>query len=360
MPRTRSLNKGRTKSPSPRASRTKSPVNSKSHLAQPFQMSTESSSIGSDTVVLAKNSSGMKRFTFVLVFSTILSQALSFFASGSKSAFAYLRTSSIAIIGAQMFVWLHASGVVFGNAPSEHYYDLVGSITNVCAIVASVHFNWNLGRLPLRQLILSSFVIIWATRLGYFLFNRVQNAGKDSRFDEMKKSPFAFAVAWVLQGLWVFITTLPVTSLNAMGPRSSWPPLGPQDYAGMLMMGAGFLMEVIADYQKTQFKAVKNNKNKFINVGLWSYSRHPNYFGEILLWFGVYVVASAGITSSLQKFVIFMCPIFVSLLLIFVSGVKLLEKASDARWGSSRSYNEYKKTTPVLIPFIGRKGDALF
>ena len=109
----------------------------------------------------------------------------------------------------------------------------------------------------------------------------------------MKKSPFAFAVVWAFQGLWVFITTLPVTSLNAMGPLIM-APSGPQDYAGMLMMGAGFLMEVIADYQKTQFKAVKNNKNKFINVGLWSYSRPLNYFGEILLWFGVAAVASAG------------------------------------------------------------------
>ena len=257
-------------------------------------------------------------------------------------------------------VWLQASGVVFGNSPTEHYYDLVGSITNVCAIVASVHFNWDLARLPPRQLILSSFVIVWATRLGYFLFNRVQSAGKDSRFDEMKKFPLAFAVAWVLQGLWVFITTLPVTSLNAMGVQSPAVPLGLQDFAGMVMMGVGLFMEVVADYQKTLFKAIKGNKNKFINTGLWRYSRHPNYFGEMLLWFGVYVVASAGMTDHVQKCVILMCPVFVCLLLIFVSGIKLLENASDERWATSQGYSEYKKTTPVLIPFIGRKGDAPF
>ena len=361
MPRARSTSKG-TKSPSPRrAPRTKSPAAPRrGRSATPRRMSTRASFEASETAVLDKKTSGMKRFTVVLIFSAVLSQALSFLASGSKGAFTYLRTSSITIIGAQLLVWLQASGVLFGNAPTEHYYDLVGSITNVCAVVASVHFNGGWARLPLRQQILSTFAIVWATRLGFFLFTRVQAVGKDSRFDKMKTSPLAFAVAWVLQGLWVFITTLPVTSLNALGARSSFSALGLQGYVGMVMMGIGFLLEVVADFQKSQFKAVKGNKNRFINTGLWSISRHPNYYGEIMLWFGVYVVASGGMTAQLQKAITFLCPVFVCLLLVFVSGVNLLEKASDARWGSSQDYKEYKAVTPVLIPFIGRKGDAAF
>lgn len=354
----RDLSKARSKSP--RSPRAKSPAAPRSRSrSAPLKMSTRSSVEASAAGGKKKSSgSGLKRFSIVLIFSLILSQALSFLASGSKSAFTYLRTSSIAIIGAQLLVWLHASGVVFGNTPTEHYYDLIGSVTNVSAIAASIYFNGGWARLSQRQKALSAFVIIWATRLGIFLFSRVQVAGKDSRFDEMKKVPLAFAVAWVLQGLWVFITALPVTSLNALG--GSGTSLGTQDYIGLSLWVIGFGFELLADHQKTQFKAVKGNKGKFINTGLWAISRHPNYFGEMLLWFGAYIVANGGMTSPLQKFVTFFCPVFVSLLLIFVSGVNLLEKSSDARFGTSKGYEEYKTSTPVLIPFVGRAGDASF
>ena len=123
---------------------------------------------------------------------------------------------------------------------------------------------------------------------------------------------------------------------------------------------AGFLIEVIADWQKRRFKANKKNEYKFINEGLWKFSRHPNYFGEILLWIGVYISANAGMTSNLQKVITAMSPIFIALLLIFVSGIPLLEKASDSKFATSKGYAYFKATTPTLIPFVGRKGDAPF
>lgn len=351
--------KGRSKSPA-------APTRGRSRSAtptQPKRVSSTRRSMGTRSESeLAKTSakSGLKKFAIVLGICLALSQVLSFQASGSRIGFKYLQKSYLTIIGVQLLFWLHASGIVFGNRPTEHYYDLVGAITNVGTIVASVHFNGGASALTQRQLILSSFVVLWATRLGVFLFQRVRRAGSDVRFEEMKKRPLSFAVAWILQGLWVFLTTLPVTSLNA-GNVAARTPLRTQDLIGMSLWVVGFVIEVVADAQKSAFKRNKNNKFKFIQSGLWKLSRHPNYFGEITLWVGAYLMANAGMPPfSLQAKVTALSPIFVAVLLIFVSGVNLLEKANDTNFGTSKGYMVYKASTPTLVPFVGRKGDAPF
>ncbi|KAG5684442.1 hypothetical protein PVAND_013676 [Polypedilum vanderplanki] len=128
------------------------------------------------------------------------------------------------------------------------------------------------------------------------------------------------------------------------------------DAGGFLLWIAGFIFETVADYQKFTFRSLPENKGNFMSSGLWAYSRHPNYFGEILLWLGVAISSFSGSKS----YSVFISPIFVALLLIFVSGIPALEKKADQLYANNEEYQLYKKNTPVLIPFIGRKGNAEF
>lgn len=254
------------------------------------------------------------------------------------------------IFAIQWIVFIHAGGL-FGNERTEKYYDLTGSLTYLSTIALSLYLTPSLG---IRQVILSSFVGVWAARLGYFLYTRIHNnSGIDSRFESIKKDNFKFLFAWTMQGVWVLTCLYPVLKLTQMSVAA---PLAMLDYAGFGLWSFGFIFEVIADYQKGKFRSQPENKNKFIDSGLWSISRHPNYFGEILLWSGVSLAAYSG-TKSLS---VFITPVFVSLLLIYMSGIPMLEKSANDKFGNDQKYQEYKKNTPVLIPFVGRKGDAKF
>jgi steroid 5-alpha reductase family enzyme len=180
---------------------------------------------------------------------------------------------------------------------------------------------------------------------------RVFRDGGDSRFDEVKKQPGAFLVYWLMQGAWVWVTALPCFLVNGLtSPRVS--PLHAGDWCCFSLWVFGVLFETAADVQKSKFKSDPANRGKFIDVGLWSISRHPNYFGEIIVWLGVCGVAlsaNAGVGVSLAA----LCsPAFVALLLTKVSGIPILEKAADERWGGEAKYLEYKKNTPCLVPKI--------
>jgi steroid 5-alpha reductase family enzyme len=250
----------------------------------------------------------------------------------------------------QWIVFLHAGGF-FGNERTEKYYDLTGSLTYLSTIALSLYLTPNLG---VRQIILSSFVGVWAARLGWFLYSRIHNnAGIDSRFESIKKDNFKWMFAWTMQGVWIFTCLFPVLKLTQMTVAA---PLAALDYAGFGLWTFGFIFEVIADYQKGKFRSIPENKNKFIDSGLWSISRHPNYFGEILLWSGISLAAYSATKSP----AVFVTPVFVSLLLIYMSGIPMLEKSANEKFGNDPKFQEYKKNTPVLIPFIGRKGDADF
>eukprot|EP00128_Syssomonas_multiformis_P006237 Colp12_sorted_trinity150504_noHs@750 len=190
-------------------------------------------------------------------------------------------------------------------------------------------------------------VLLWAFRLGSFLFTRILKDGRDTRFEKIKPNPVRFLVAWTIQGLWVFLTALPVYIVDTSANN---PELSAIDYAGWAIWVVGWLFEVVADRQKSAFRADPKNKNKFITTGLWSISRHPNYFGEIVLWWGIFIAA----TPVLQGFqyLAILSPLFVMFLLNRVSGVPLLEKKADKEWGDNPEYKAYKQRTPVLIPFM--------
>ena len=228
---------------------------------------------------------------------------------------------------------------------TEKFFDLTGSMTYISVILIAVFFNKGVDA---RSILLSALVVIWAIRLGTFLFGRIQKAGKDDRFDEIKPSFFRFLNVWTIQGLWVTFTMAAALVAITTTVRKELDAFA---VIGFLLWIFGFVIEVVADTQKSRFNANPDNKGKFIQTGLWSRSRHPNYFGEIVLWVGVAMIALPVLQG--WQWVSLISPIFVTLLLTRVSGVPLLERKSDKKWGGQEDYESYKKRTPVLIP-IGK------
>lgn len=225
---------------------------------------------------------------------------------------------------------------------TEKYFDLTGSLTYISVTLIAVLMS------PIkdyRTAVLFVLVTIWALRLGLFLFRRIQAAGEDRRFRELKNSFPKFLVTWTLQGLWVTFSLA-----AALAVITSEYRVGLDIFAliGIVVWVIGFAFEVIADHQKKMFKANVANRGKFINNGLWSWSRHPNYFGEIVLWAGIAIIALPVLSG--WQWATLISPIFVTILLTKISGVPMLEKRADEKWGGQADYEAYKKNTSVLIP----------
>jgi steroid 5-alpha reductase family enzyme len=231
---------------------------------------------------------------------------------------------------------------------TEKYFDLTGSFTYISValmvFLLSPEMNW-------RSILLMVLVVIWAARLGSFLFRRIHKAGKDDRFDEIKKSFPRFLLTWSLQGLWVTFTA--ATAFAAISSNGN-NDFGIFAITGLLIWIFGFMFEVIADAQKSRFKANPENNGKFISSGLWAWSRHPNYFGEITLWIGVALIAFPVLQG--WQYVTLISPVFVALLLIKISGIPMLEEKADKKWGGQEDYERYKKNTPALVPWKSKLG----
>lgn len=225
---------------------------------------------------------------------------------------------------------------------SEHYYDLTGGITYITVTAVAVYLA---SALDLRAMLVAGMVMIWSFRLATFLFARISKSGGDSRFDDIKNRPTRFFLAWTLQGLWVLLTAAAALAVITGGNAA---PLGIIGFVGIAIWTTGMLIEIVADQQKSKFKSDPNNKGKFINVGLWAWSRHPNYFGEIVLWIGKAIVAVPVLQG--WQWATLISPVFVTFLLTKVSGIPLLENTADERWGGQEDYEHYKRNTPVLIP----------
>ena len=225
---------------------------------------------------------------------------------------------------------------------TEKFFDLTGSITYILVTLLAFKLSDNIDN---RSMLLAGLVIIWAVRLGSFLFNRILQDGKDDRFDKIKPNFLRFLNVWTLQAIWVTLTA----AAAIIGITSSVrKELGIFAIVGLVIWLIGFLFEVVADSQKRQFRKNPANKGKFIQSGLWAKSRHPNYFGEITLWLGVFIIA-IPVLQGWQWVAIF-SPLFVYLLLTKISGVPGLEAKANKKWGGQADYEAYKKNTPVLIP----------
>ena len=257
---------------------------------------------------------------------------------------------------------LRARYAATSAATMPAYPSLLQSLTSKGGVTA---WNW-------RQVVLSAAVTIWATRLGTFLYSRITaDNGKDSRFDKIRVSPPKFAVAFFAQATWVSLCLMPVLAVNSI-PATTLavlPFFTLTDVLGLALFIGGISFEATADRQKSQWlqeKKEKKHSEEFLTRGLWSKSRHPNYFGESTLWTGIATAAAGVMLSSVGQAgmgfsgsgaarlgalaMAGVSPAFVTFLLLKVSGVPLSETKYDKKFGDRKDYQEWKKNTPMFFP----------
>lgn len=226
---------------------------------------------------------------------------------------------------------------------TEKFFDLTGSITYSSVFIYCIYLATS-GDLNWGSLVISILVILWAGRLGTFLFTRIAKDGEDKRFRTIKPDIAQFFMTWTLQGMWVSLC-----SLCAITGIASETGIIVNNifYIGLVMFIGGFAIEIVADQQKTAFRAIPENRNKYITSGLWSRSRHPNYFGEITLWTGVAVMSFSSLSGI--EYLTLISPIFTYLLLVKISGVRMLEGRGQKTWGNDEDYIAYMKNTPMVM-----------
>ena len=226
---------------------------------------------------------------------------------------------------------------------TERLYDLVGSSTYI--VVTTIAYL-SVPNKSVTDTILFLFITIWGIRLGSYLFRRILRDNDDVRFEKAKKNFFWFLQYWIGQALWVSITSCAAVIAILKTESTSVNTIL---ILGVLIWLLGFTLEVIADLQKSKFKKKQNTNKTFISTGLWSKSRHPNYFGEITLWVGIYIISFSSFSDI--EFLTVISPIFVYILLTRMSGINMLEKIADERYGHLEEYLEYKENTPILVPY---------
>ena len=235
---------------------------------------------------------------------------------------------------------------------TEKFYDITGTVAYLSILLTTAYLInlVNDEGILLRSIISIIFVMIWAIRLGIFLFKRVIKVGEDKRFEHAKKSFSKFLMFFNISALWVFLTIVNVLTMIINNSDSITDLFF---IIGVHIAIIGFIIEVVADTQKRKFRTNISNKGQFISSGLWSISRHPNYFGEMMIWVGMSVVTIPILIG--WQFITLISPIFVIFLLTKVSGINLLEASANDKWGADKNYQDYKDKTSVLIPFLGSK-----
>lgn len=287
------------------------------------------------------NESPSLAFYGISVACLVISQVLAYFTTPSGQ-WPGLNTSVAFIsIGLHWLVFIPSALLA-----TEKFFDTTGHFDYSFLALYSL-FSGGEGPRSLRQWVVTLFVLMWSVRLGVFLCLRIQRTNKDGRFDEIKHHVPRFFNMWTIQGCWVFLTMLPVFCLNGTEDEVPFPTW--TDYVGVLCFGIGFACEAIADNQKMAFASDPVNEGKWISTGLWALSRHPNYFGEITLWTGIFLICCSVFTGG--QWVSAESPLFVAFLLIKVSGIPLLEKRADQEWGEDPGYQEYKEAIPELVPW---------
>ena len=279
----------------------------------------------------------MKVITNILI--SVLSFAISY-------GIAHLTGSVIvknAVLLAYVIHWIaYIPAYVF---QTEKFYDLTGSVTYLSVVWFVFLSTYQSISLNFGNLILVLLISIWTIRLGLFLFMRIHKAGEDKRFRTIKTSASQFFMTFTLSGLWVTLCSM--CALVAISSPEGLV-MNALTYVGIILFIIGFGIEIVADNQKTAFRSIESNKDSFITSGLWSKSRHPNYFGEVLLWFAIAVISFSSLEGL--QLITLISPVFTYILLVYVSGVRMLEDMNDKKWADDEQYKSYKKNTPMLFP----------
>ena len=279
----------------------------------------------------------MKVITNILI--SVLSFAISY-------GIAHLTGSVIvknAVLLAYVIHWIaYIPAYVF---QTEKFYDLTGSVTYLSVVWFVFLSTYQSISLNFGNLILVLLISIWTIRLGLFLFMRIHKAGEDKRFRTIKTSASQFFMTFTLSGL--LVTLCSMCALVAISSPEGLV-MNALTYVGIILFIIGFGIEIVADNQKTAFRSIEANKDSFITSGLWSKSRHPNYFGEVLLWFAIAVISFSSLEGL--QLITLISPIFTYILLVYVSGVRMLEDMNDKKWADDEQYKSYKKNTPMLFP----------
>mgnify|MGYP001257317537 FL=1 len=279
----------------------------------------------------------MKVITNILI--SVLSFAISY-------GIAHLTGSVIvknAVLLAYVIHWIaYIPAYVF---QTEKFYDLTGSVTYLSVVWFVFLSTYQSISLNFGNLILVLLISIWTIRLGLFLFMRIHKAGEDKRFRTIKTSASQFFMTFTISGLWVTLCSM--CALVAISSPEGLV-MNALTYVGIILFIIGFGIEIVADNQKTAFRSIEANKDSFITSGLWSKSRHPNYFGEVLLWFAIAVISFSSLEGL--QLITLISPIFTYILLVYVSGVRMLEDMNDKKWADNEQYKSYKKNTPMLFP----------
>ncbi|XP_057459404.1 uncharacterized protein LOC130750029 isoform X1 [Actinidia eriantha] len=249
----------------------------------------------------------------------------------------FLALTAIVTVGYQFFFFIITALLKFDKVT-----DFAGSTNFIILSVLTLVLK---GSWHSRQVVLTLLVVIWGLRLALFLLMRILQWGEDRRFDEMRGNLGKLAIFWTFQAVWVWTVSLPVTIVNASDRDLS---LQAVDIIGWIMWSIGITVEATADQQKLTFKNSQENRGKWCSVGLWKYTRHPNYFGEILLWWGIFVASTPVLEGG--EWLVILGPLFLTLLLLFISGIPLLEESADKKFGNVAGYRVYKSTTSPLIP----------
>lgn len=279
----------------------------------------------------------MKVITNILI--SVLSFAISY-------GIAHLTGSVIvknAVLLAYVIHWIaYIPAYVF---QTEKFYDLTGSVTYLSVVWFVFLSTYQSISINFGNLILVLLISIWTIRLGLFLFMRIHKAGEDKRFRTIKTSASQFFMTFTISGLWVTLCSM--CALVAISSPEGLV-MNALTYVGIILFIIGFGIEIVADNQKTAFRSIEANKDSFITSGLWSKSRHPNYFGEVLLWFAIAVISFSSLEGL--QLITLISPIFTYILLVYVSGVRMLEDMNDKKWADDEQYKSYKKNTPMLFP----------
>ena len=279
----------------------------------------------------------MKVITNILI--SVLSFAISY-------GIAHLTGSVIvknAVLLAYVIHWIaYLPAYVF---QTEKFYDLTGSVTYLSVVWFVFLSTYQSISLNFGNLILVLLISIWTIRLGLFLFMRIHKSGEDKRFRTIKTSASQFFMTFTLSGLWVTLCSM--CALVAISSPEGLV-MNALTYVGIILFIIGFGIEIVADNQKTAFRSIEANKDSFITSGLWSKSRHPNYFGEVLLWFAIAVISFSSLEGL--QLITLISPVFTYILLVYVSGVRMLEDMNDKKWADNEQYKSYKKNTPMLFP----------